>query len=702
MDSAEVISFRSAENEPNEDGFKIAVAEFADARIPEFKEDRRSEYVRYGEDNLYPAELTHLYNKSPKHNALVNGKTMYIFGKGFSNGDISVSRLGETLNDISKKSILDIENYGGFYWEIMWNAMGKIAEIYHVEFETLRRASKQKGYFFNENWDRNTKVSDCEFIPDFNPRLKTESQIFSYREYRPGTKFYPLPGYVGSINYILTDIEISKYYLSAISNGMMPSKAIQFFKGEPSEDKKKLIQRRFSQNFTGAGNAGKFIMIFNNGQEKAVQIDDLSATELDKQFIELNKTTQQEIFSGHQITTPLLFGIKTEGQLGGNTELAMGYTLFKNTYATPKAEAYSKEVTEVMAYSNFPGTYELQPTDPVGIQFDVKDVINALPKKFVFETIGVPKEDWALPNIGSDNKPTDPTVPVGKANQSEQDAPGVNDNIKNLTGKQHQAVARIIRQYSKGQLTELAAKTLLRTGYGLSEQDINDLLGIETKPVAASADEKDLDAVIEMFDSCGDLKADYKILKSKFVNFSSTEQAEEDEGVFIDEAFTTYDVTLTEDRILELIKKDKRITPEVIASAIGQSKAFVEGKIADLMKRGYLEESVEMIGTDQIIERTIPKAADIIAPPPKSGAVSPTKISIKYSYEVKPGIGPEVIKTTRPFCRRLLALNRLYTRADIEAMSARLGYSVWDRKGGWWGDNPECRHRWQSHIVLKK
>jgi len=47
-------------------------------------------------------------------------------------------------------------------------------------------------------------------------------------------------------------------------------------------------------------------------------------------------------------------------------------------------------------------------------------------------------------------------------------------------------------------------------------------------------------------------------------------------------------------------------------------------------------------------------------------------------------------------------LDRLYTRSEIESISQRVGFSVWDRKGGFWGDKEECRHRWVSNIVIKK
>lgn len=689
----------------------IIVLKFADSKIPVFKESRNKDYIKYGEKNNYPEYLTYLFDKSAKHNAIISGKANYVFGEGFENGDFIINRLGESLNDISKKATLDVELYGGFRLEVIWNMGGKVGEIYHVDYSTIR-LGKECGYYWKEAWNTRTAWGEWsdnnrepeEFIPEFDPSCPVGSQIYAYNEYRPMVRFYPLPSYIGCNNYVETDIEISKYYLSAIRNGMMPSKMIQFFSGEPTDEKKREVEARLQRKFSGAENAGRFFLVFNAANAaKSVQVDDMSATELDKQFVELNKTCQQEIFSGHLVTSPMLFGIKTEGQLGGNTELYTAYSIFQNTYSKPKASAYSKEIEYLLKYSMYAGQYALKPSDPIGIQFDVKDVINSLPKAFVFKALNIPQEMWGLENIGADNRPT-PTTPIAPSTQVTGPgavAPGeaaiANDNIKNLTAKQHQQLMRIIRQYSKGQLTELAAKALLRTGLGLTDDDINQVLGIQ--PVAAQSFADTEDDIVAMFDACGDAEADFEILKSKKVSFCSELEAEEDEAIFL-HAFAVADVTATENSILELIRKDKRITSQVIADAIGQTKAYVESKIDSLMKRGYLESSIENIGSDTIIEHTIPESIDIKPPIPISG--TPPQISVKYSYKVKPGIGPALIPTSRPFCIKMIGLGRLYSRADIEKISLRLGYSVFDRKGGWWGHNPECRHRWVSNIVIKK
>ncbi len=653
----------------------VIVLKFADSKIPIFKETRGKEYIRYGDDNRYPDYLTYLFNKSAKHNAILTGKANYIFGKGFENGDAVINRLGESLNDISRKAILDVEIYGGFRLEIIFNRAGKVSELYHVDYSSIR-IGKEEGFWYKENWDPLNRDEE-RFIPAFNPSDPVGNQLYSYNEYRPMTRFYPLPSYIGCNNYIETDIEISKYYLSAIRNGMAPSKMIQFFEGEPTDEKKKEIEKRFKQKFAGTENAGNFILVFGKDKEKRVQIDDLSGSDLDKQFVELNKTCQQEIFSGHLVTSPMLFGIKTEGQLGGATELKTSYEIFQSTYSKPKAAAFAKEIEYLLSFSNLPGEYELIHTDPVGFQLNVNDFTDVLPRSFVLKQLGVPEEDWGEASITGQPGAT-PTEMVDVAN----------DNIKNLTAKQHQQLMRIIRQYSKGQLTELAAKALLRTGLGLDESDINSLLGIQ---VAMESHEN----ILAMFDACGESKKDFDIVKSKKISFDIED---DDEEIFMHAAFAGYDVTSTENEILSLIKKDAKITPEVIAETIGETVAYVKTKISTLTKKGFLEEAIVKIGEDEIIERLVSKG--ITTPPIKSGEISSTKISIKYSYE-----GPQDNRN-RPFCAKMLQLNRLYSRAEIERISERLGYSVFDRRGGFWNDgeeiNPHCRHFWQSSVVIKK
>src|SRR6478609_4610493 len=114
------------DSDPN--GFDLLFLKFADAAIPVFKETKNKDFIMYGEENNYPEYLTTLFNKSAKHNAIINGKAFYIFGQGFANGDFICNRLGESLNDVVKKAVLDVLLYGGFRFEVVYNAMGRVCE----------------------------------------------------------------------------------------------------------------------------------------------------------------------------------------------------------------------------------------------------------------------------------------------------------------------------------------------------------------------------------------------------------------------------------------------------------------------------------------------------------------------------------------------------------------------------------------------
>ena len=78
-----------------------------------------------------------------------------------------------------------------------------------------------------------------------------------------------------------------------------------------------------------------------------------------------------------------------------------------------------------------------------------------------------------------------------------------------------------------------------------------------------------------------------------------------------------------------------------------------------------------------------------------------------YEYTWAPGFNQSMIDTSRDFCKELLAKEKLYTREEIEAISAEAGMDVWMMRGGWYTKPgttihvPKCRHIWQQNIVTK-
>ena len=80
---------------------------------------------------------------------------------------------------------------------------------------------------------------------------------------------------------------------------------------------------------------------------------------------------------------------------------------------------------------------------------------------------------------------------------------------------------------------------------------------------------------------------------------------------------------------------------------------------------------------------------------------------IRYRYQVRVDVPPVKTKS-REFCERLISLNRLYSREEIDLISSRIDRDVWAYRGGWYTNpdtgrtTPYCRHIWSQLIVAVK
>lgn len=411
---AEILINKSAANPTG-----VVILNFSQDNAPIIRERTGRDWIEFGDKNDYPDFLISLYNKSPKHGAIVNGKTKYILGGGLTkqtpctqglcdqkddNGNtikaLPVNSLGETLDEVLYKSILDTRIHGGFRWMILWNKMGGF-EIVHVEFQKIRRG-KNSNYYWKKNW-RDSREQAVEY-PEFNIASKQGAQVFAYDEYRPGTEEYPLPEYINCIDYIQADVEVAAHTFGNAQGGFTASKMISFFNGEPDEDGKRIIEKRLTEKFTGR-KGKKFMLTFNPDPARKPVIDDLGSSDISREdFTAIDKNIEQNIFTGHEITSPALFGVKTEGQLGTNQELQTAYTIFSNTYARPKQQDVERIVNYFAALLGLGNDYKLQPLHPIGLQIDIKDVINAIPKSFVFEYFNIPREKWNEETVGVENR----------------------------------------------------------------------------------------------------------------------------------------------------------------------------------------------------------------------------------------------------------------------------------------------------------
>jgi hypothetical protein len=596
----------------------LRVLTFAEARQPEFKEKKGEGYIQYGDRNDYPNYLVDLFNKSAKHNAIVKSKVHYISANGWKGSEEAetfiekVNRM-ESLDELTRKVSLDTELFGGYYLEIIWSVTKQLAEIWHLDYTKVRTNKDNTQFWYKENWgDRNEKQT---VYAAFNPANPVGKQILYVKEYRPNMGIYSLPGYFGALNYIESDIEISKHVLGNAQTGFSASKLITLPNGEPSDEEKRNIEKRFSNRFSGS-DGKKFILAFVNDSARKPIIDDLGASDITKEdFNRVDSLIQTNIFCGHQITTPSIFGIAEAGKLGSRSEMRDGYEIFKNTYVNSK-QMHLEGVFNMLAKFRGIENPELCiiPTEPIGFEFTENLLKDIAPKEWLLEKAGIDMTKYQAP---------EDTVPVVQSAQFADD--------------------------------------------------------------------------FSAFYDFGEAKDGFNVWKQK-TRFNDDSEYQ----MFAD-------VSQLQANVLDLMAKDKRITPEVLAETLEQNVDTINQVIKTLVENGYVQVNEYAIGEgideNVIIEHTLTQPLNEILV-----KVQPTtkELLIRYSYEWKQGFNNTDKKTSRPFCVALLDAGKMYSRSEIEQISARLGYSVWDRKGGWYTvpgtdkHDPSCRHQWVSNIVTRK
>jgi hypothetical protein len=683
-------------------------------KVPVMLENRSGKYITYGFANEYPYYLLDNYRRSSKHNAIVNGKVNYIMGGGWQAGDdLTVEQQArfikffdgmsstEDLNDITEKLVLDLELFNGFAVAVTWSKLGTIAKMEHVPFEKIR-VDKEEKMFQVADWYNDDmmqlfpKVGDIEKIPAFDPENRLGKQLFYYRVYAAGVKHYPLPEYIGGNAWIEADVQVANFHNNNLRNNFWGGYLINFNNGIPTPEEQGDIERQIKRKFSGTDNAGRFVVTFNDDAAKAPTLEPLTPSDMDKQFEILNKAIQQEIFIAHRVTNPSLFGVKTEGQLGGRTELVEAYELFKATYVNDRVRKVERMINYLGSFNGVEGM-ELIPVEPITERLSEQALLQIMTQDELREKAGLQPLEKPADVVGPNPQPDEQPQAV-EALQS-------NDNIKKLSGREYQNLMRIVRQYMQEKITLEMARTMLSAGFGLSAQEIDTMLGVQaqefSEPTWGEEDDEDygwgdeefkvLEVVASKFGCHAD---DYHVMHSKPMRFD----------INIDENIRLAFAELGEEekeldlKIEAYRKKNRDASVEEMAKEFGVSKAKVAKRVAYLITKDRYPISRAV---DKIAEQNLPKNVKEVAEP---------VLEVRYKYAWATGFSNKDKGSSRQFCKVMLDLagqGKVYTREDIDGISAIMGYSVWNRRGGWYHtpsgvNRPQCRHVWEQQLVIRK
>ena len=331
---------------------------------PEIVEKSNKQWVAYGSDNNYFGYLIDRYNGSPTNNAIINGVSQMIYGKGLDALDSSkkpeayAKMITLFKKDCVRKLCYDLKLMGQCSIQVIYSKDRKtIAQVEHIPVENLRAEKCNEkgeitGYYYSDDWSNVKPRTELKRIPAFG--TSNESiEIIYVKPYRAGYKYYSSPDYQGGLQYAELEEEISNYHLNNILNGLAPSMLINFNNGTPNAEERQNLENRIYSKFSGSSNAGKFILAFNDNAESQATIEPIQLSDAHNQYQFLSDESGKKIMVAHRVVSPMLLGIKDSTGLGNNAdELQTASVLMDNTVIRPFQHLLIDAFDSILAYNN--------------------------------------------------------------------------------------------------------------------------------------------------------------------------------------------------------------------------------------------------------------------------------------------------------------------------------------------------------------
>ena len=574
-------------------------------KLPEAKEtyDKKLGFQKWGLDNQYPFYLVDMYNGSAWHQGIIKTKSYYVAGGGLEvvNGQLDEFLKNPhsdfTIDEMIKKVAFDFELFDGFCVVGSWNREGtKVVRWEHFDVDRVRTNIDESMYFFSDDWSARKQTKEDTNFREIKPldlEKKEGKFVIYYKSPSKQTKgdlgTYPKPSYIGGITDINADLLISKYHYYEISNGFKVGTLINFANGTPeSKEEENAIVDQVKGTSTSIEDVNEVIITFSDGNENAPTVLSLNGNDLADRYNLTEKSIQQNILVAHSATNPMLFGIKTEGQLGGATELLESFEIFKSIYVNGRQKTLLWVLDKMIELSGEVGS----------VQF-----IQAMPME------------------------------IKKEETPEQMTEEFRSADKDL---------KVFRKYGK------------------EKSDFNIVKSISVSNEFGSKQ-------VEQFET------------DNFKHFF-------DEASDIQKGLTELDKNVL--KMLKAGEESSSIAKAVDAPMTEIAKSMDKLSKLNLISKGQTSKLGELVldGLEVEIDQ----------------------FEVRYSYEVKPGLGAEVIPTTREFCETLIDINRMYLRSEIDTITGAIGRDVWRYRGGWYNNKktgrttPWCRHEWRQHLVIKK
>jgi hypothetical protein len=328
---------------------------------PQVVESKREDWVTYGESNSYFNFLIDRYKNSTTNNAIINNISRLIYGRGLFALDANrkpneYAQMMTLFNqDCLRKLSFELKALGQCALQVHYDkAHTKILKTYHIPVQLLAPEKCNKdgdieAYYYSDNWEDIKKfppkrISAFGFSND-------EIEILYIQPYSLGMKYFSYVDYQGALSYALLEEEVSNYLINEVQNSFSGTKIVNFSNGIPTPEMQDEISQQVLGKLTGS-KGRKVIVSFNDNVENKTTVEDIPLNDAPEHYTYLSEECLRKIMLGHNVTSPLLFGIASGNGFSSNAdELKNSSILFDNMVIKPFQDLLIASLDRILAFN---------------------------------------------------------------------------------------------------------------------------------------------------------------------------------------------------------------------------------------------------------------------------------------------------------------------------------------------------------------
>ena len=387
------------------------IIELSQYTTPVITEQRNEGWVDFGKKNDYYQFLIDRFQNSATNNAVINNICKLIYGRGITALDANkkptdyANFLSLCTPDDIKRIISDVKMLGQSSIQVHYNKKREVVKFLHLPVNLIRSEKCNEegeilGYYYSDNWQKTREYKPLRY--DAFGTSNSEIEILMIQPYSAGMKYYSYVDYQGALDYCVLEEKVSEYLINEVSNSFAPTSIINFNNGQATPEQKRQISEDVTNKLTGS-TGKKVIISFNDNPEAKTTIDSIQLQKAADQYQYLSEESRNKILVGHNVTSPLLFGIATSNGFSSNAdELKNSAILFDNMVIRPFQELVIEAFDKILAVNGISLKLAFKKLNVLNDEGDIINAPQTTPTElsaeiFDFESIGEEiNDEWFL------------------------------------------------------------------------------------------------------------------------------------------------------------------------------------------------------------------------------------------------------------------------------------------------------------------